>query len=75
MVKCNQLTYLPFKGLNCFFIFCGIVICSYTGRTQKQLLEYVRENCVKRPEFHRLSSSVHTYCFSSLLCQLMCTAM
>ena len=30
-----------------------ILIIRYSGRTQKQLAEFVRENFVKRPDFHR----------------------
>jgi len=33
-----------------------VCIFRYFGRTQKQLSEYVRENCVKRPPFQRYST-------------------
>ena len=35
------------------FICVCVYVYRYSGRTQKQLSEFVRENCVKRPPFHR----------------------
>jgi len=42
--------------LYCWLRILCVCLCRYSGRTQKQLSEYVRENCVKRPAFHRFAT-------------------
>ena len=47
-------------------VICVMMLCRYSGRTQKELVEYVRENYIKREPFERQVLNISSTSLASL---------